>query len=44
MCLLLERQGLGPDAVPEAGRKVLVQRNGNMAFDCTDEVHPEVAR
>jgi len=22
---------------------VLVQRNGNMAFDCTDEVHPEVA-
>lgn len=43
MCLLLERQGLGPDAVPEAGRKVLVQRNGNMAFDCTDEVHPEVA-
>ena len=25
------------------GQRVLVQRNGNMAFDCTDEVHPEVA-
>lgn len=43
MCLLLQRQGLGPDAVPAAGQRVLVQRNGNMAFDCTDEVHPEVA-
>lgn len=43
MALLLQRQGLGPDAVPAAGQRVLVQRNGNMAFDCTDEVHPEVA-
>ena len=43
MCLLLQRQGLGPDAVPADGQRVLVQRNGNMAFDCTDEVHPEVA-
>lgn len=43
MCLLLQRQGLGPDAVPEAGRQVLVQRNGNMTIDCTDEVHPDVA-
>ena len=43
MALLLERQGLGPDAVPAADQRVLVQRNGNMAYDCTDEVHPEVA-
>ncbi|MDP2985694.1 cyanophycin synthetase [Hydrogenophaga sp.] len=43
MALLLERQGLGADAVPAEGQRVLVQRNGNMAFDCTDEVHPEVA-
>lgn len=43
MALLLERQGLGADAVPAAGQRVLVQRNGNMAYDCTDEVHPEVA-
>jgi cyanophycin synthetase len=39
----LARQGLTPEAVPEAGRKVLIQRNGNVAIDCTDEVHPEVA-
>lgn len=39
----LQRQGLAPDAVPAAGRQVLVQRNGNVAVDCTDEVHPEVA-
>ena len=39
----LQRQGLTPDAVPAAGRRVLIQRNGNVAIDCTDEVHPEVA-
>jgi cyanophycin synthetase len=43
MRLLLERQGLSGEAVPAAGRKVLVQRNGNVAIDCTDDVHPEVA-
>ncbi len=42
--LLLERQGLGGDDVPAAGRRVLIQRNGNVAIDCTDDVHPEVAR
>ncbi|MBL0423078.1 cyanophycin synthetase [Ramlibacter sp. AW1] len=36
------RQGLTPDAVPEAGRRVLILRNGNLAIDCTDQVHPEV--
>ena len=40
----LARQGLEPESVPEAGREVLVQRNGNVAFDVTDRVHPEVAR
>ncbi len=39
----LQRQGLTPTAVPEAGQRVLIQRNGNVAVDCTDEVHPEVA-
>ena len=39
----LQRQGLVPDAVPAAGRSVLIQRNGNVAIDCTDLVHPEVA-
>lgn len=37
----LERQGLGAAAVPAPGRVVLIQRNANHAFDCTDEVHPE---
>ncbi len=36
----LERQGLNADAVPAQGRDVLVQRNANHAFDCTDDVHP----
>ena len=26
-----------------AGRQVVIQRNGNVAVDCTDDVHPEVA-
>ena len=39
----LERQGLTGDGVPAAGREVLIQRNANHAFDCTDEVHPETA-
>ncbi|MBA4113755.1 MAG: cyanophycin synthetase, partial [Verminephrobacter sp.] len=41
--LELKRQDLDADAVPAAGRQVVVQRNGNMAVDCTDDVHPEVA-
>jgi len=43
MRLLLERQGLNAGSVPAAGRRVLVQRTGNVAIDCTEEVHPEVA-
>jgi cyanophycin synthetase len=39
----LQRQGLAPLSVPAAGQRVLVQRNGNVSIDCTDEVHPEVA-
>ncbi len=41
--LELKRQDLSPEAVPAAGQQVVVQRNGNVAVDCTDEVHPEVA-
>lgn len=40
----LQRQGLAADDVPAAGRRVLIQRNGNVAVDCTDEVHPDFAR
>ena len=38
----LQRQGLSPEDVPASGRTVLIQRNGNVAVDCTDQVHPEV--
>ncbi|WP_087747512.1 MULTISPECIES: cyanophycin synthetase [unclassified Acidovorax] len=41
--LELKRQDLEADSVPAAGRQVVVQRNGNMTVDCTDDVHPEVA-
>jgi cyanophycin synthetase len=39
----LKRQGLTPQSVPQAGQKVLIQLNGNVADDVTDIVHPEVA-
>jgi cyanophycin synthetase len=39
----LERQGYNADSIPSQGKNILVQRNGNVAFDVTDEVHPEVA-
>jgi len=40
----LERQHLTPEDSPAAGREVLIQRNANHAFDCTDEVHPDTAQ
>ncbi|MDO9025044.1 MAG: Mur ligase family protein, partial [Zwartia sp.] len=40
--LELTRQGFHADSVVPEGREVLIQRNGNVAFDCTDDVHPEV--
>ncbi len=44
----LALQGLTPESVPEAGRKVVLRNNANLstggsATDVTDEVHPEVA-
>ncbi len=39
----LKRQGLDGSSVLPAGKRVLLQRNGNVAIDCTDEVHPDVA-
>ncbi len=41
--LELQRQELAADSVPAAGQPIVVQRNGNVAVDCTDDVHPEVA-
>jgi cyanophycin synthetase len=39
----LQRQGLTPASIPPAGQKVLIQPNGNVADDVTDDVHPDVA-
>ena len=41
--LQLKRQGLTPDTVPPAGQKVLIQMNGNVADDVTDQLHPDIA-
>ena len=41
--LELNRQNVQPDSVIAQGQSILLQRNGNMAIDCTDEVHPDVA-
>ena len=41
--LELERQGLNAQSVPAAGHDVLIQGNGNVSIDVTDEVHPDVA-
>ena len=41
--LELQRQHVTPETVPAPGQHILLQRNGNMAIDCTDEVHPDVA-
>ena len=41
--LELERQGLTAESVPAEGQRVRVQRNGNLAIDVTDRVHPDVA-
>lgn len=41
--LEIARQGFTEQSVPEEGRAVVVQRIGNVAFDCTEDVHPEVA-
>ena len=41
--LELARQQLTGDSIPTIDHKVLIQSNGNVAFDVTDLVHPDVA-
>ena len=41
--LEIQRQGLEPHSVPAKDRVVVVQRNGNLNIDVTDQVHPDVA-
>lgn len=40
--LEITRQGFTPDTIPPLGAEVMIQRNGNVAFDVTDLVHPDV--
>jgi cyanophycin synthetase len=42
--LTLRNEGYRPDSVPPQGRSVIIQRNGNLAIDETDLVHPRVKR
>lgn len=39
----LERQGFTAHSVPAKDQRVLIQRNGNVAHDVTDLMHPSVA-
>jgi cyanophycin synthetase len=41
--LEIARQGFSWESIPALGRTVVIQRNGNVAIDCTDEVHPDIA-
>ena len=41
--LEISRQGFTADEIVPQGTQVIIQRNGNVAFDVTDLVHPEVA-
>jgi cyanophycin synthetase len=40
--LEISRQGFTADSVMKKGTQVIIQRNGNVAFDVTDQVHPDV--
>lgn len=41
--LQLERQGFTFNAIPQKDQRILIQRNGNVSFDVTDQVHPDIA-
>jgi cyanophycin synthetase len=41
--LELERQGYHAESVPPVGQEVLIKRQGDLAYDETDDVHPDVA-
>jgi len=41
--LELERQGFTAYDIPPKDLRVLIQRNGNVAFDVTDDIHPSIA-
>ena len=42
--LELKRAQLTPESVPALNQRVFIQRNGNVAIDVTDQLHPSVAQ
>ena len=40
----LLRQQLDAQSIPAQGQQVVLLRTGNLTVDCTDEVHPDIAR
>ena len=42
--IVLRKQGLDFQSVPEAGQQVLVVHVGDLIEDCTDKVHPQTAQ
>ena len=41
--LEIARQGFTAEDIIPPGQEVIIQRNGNVAFDCTAQVHPDIA-
>jgi len=41
--LEIARQGFTPHTILPSGQQAVIQRNGNVAVDCTELVHPDVA-
>jgi len=41
--LEIARQGYTPQTILSLGQQAVIQRNGNVAVDCTELVHPDVA-
>jgi cyanophycin synthetase len=39
----LSKQGFQLHSIPATGKRVVVQRTGDLTTDCTEEVHPETA-
>ena len=41
--LEIARQGYTPQTILKSGQHAVIQRNGNVAIDCTELVHPDIA-
>jgi len=43
-CSLIQVQGYELESIPPPGAEIVLQRNGNLAIDVTDQVHPQTAK